>query len=63
MPPCAGYTGSEIATTLSKGHSAEEAVAKGRQAFARSITTALNSDVQSDDEYFGTKSSYEKRKL
>ncbi|HUY84984.1 MAG TPA: hypothetical protein VMU97_00535 [Candidatus Dormibacteraeota bacterium] len=41
-----------IMTSLVKGHSAKKAVAKGRAEFAKSITSALNSDVQSDDDKY-----------
>lgn len=42
----------QIIGALSKGHSAKEAVAKGRAAFAKSIRQALNSDIQSDDDKY-----------
>lgn len=42
----------QIVISLVKGHSAKEAVAKGRTEFAKSITSALNSDVQSDDDKY-----------
>lgn len=41
-----------IAYALSKGHSAEEAVEKGRAAYTKSILRAFNSDIQSDDDKY-----------
>jgi len=42
----------QVIAAVSKGHSAQEAVAKGRIGFAQSISVALNSDVQSDDDKY-----------
>lgn len=41
-----------IATSLIKGHTATEAVNKGKKEFAKKIIQALNSDVQSDDDKY-----------
>lgn len=42
----------QIIRAITKGHSAGEAVRKGKKAFSDSISEALNSDVQSDDDKF-----------
>jgi hypothetical protein len=41
-----------IVTAISKGYSTQEAVIKGKAAYAKSILSALNSDVQSDDDKY-----------
>lgn len=41
-----------VVRSLTKGHTPEEAIAKGKKAFSDSIRNALNSDVQSDDDKY-----------
>ena len=38
-----------VILALSKGHSPQQAVVKGKQAYRRSIIKALNNDIQTDD--------------
>jgi hypothetical protein len=42
----------QVISVITKGHSAKDAVKKGKNAFGHSITAALNSDVQSDDDKY-----------